>query len=302
MLKRLFPEEKATIVLFIAAIAMNVHFGVPLIGNSREYVTFLFGLVLPAFAIMILVGYLVYRYVSGQNSHGIDLTLLLRVIATVFVGFIAFSRMKSLIPLVNGHLYDDIFSKIDIWLFLGHSPTLALLNIKATWFIKATYFAYTGFYALFPLVFMFAFVVRDTVLVRRLVAGMLAVNVIGLLLYYLLPSMGPLFTSPELFAHIPNKWAKVLMDGFIAVKADPSTFLASPHMGIAAFPSLHAAQFTFFGWMSARRFKWTAYFIIPWGVLLYIATVYMGWHYVIDLVAGAGIAMVAVGIVKRIRG
>ena len=84
--------------------------------------------------------------------------------------------------------------------------------------------------------------------------------------------------------------------------SDRVAFLADPGNGtpqaIAAFASLHVAM-SFTALIAVylldlgRRWK---QFLWGWVVLTFIATVYLGWHYVVDDVAGLLMAVVAVGL------
>jgi membrane-associated phospholipid phosphatase len=181
---------------------------------------------------------------------------------------------------------------MDKFLFLGHSPTLSLLNIKSPVFMRLMYFSYASFYAAFPVSFAAAFLSRNTGEMRRLVLGIMLIYFFGLALFYLFPSVGPVFYTPELFADIPNKWQKVLWGGHLAIQANRETFAAAPFLGVAAMPSLHGAHALFLVMIARRYHRKLFLAYLPWITLLYISTVYMGWHYVVDLVAGALISIV----------
>lgn len=60
-----------------------------------------------------------------------------------------------------------------------------------------------------------------------------------------------------------------------------------------AFPSLHCAvSFVsmFFGW---RYLRWMFWVMVPMVIMLVVSTIYLRHHYVIDLIAGLGLAFVA---------
>lgn len=288
--KWLLVEEKITLAFFAAAFLTCTFFGVDYFRNLGEYLLFFFGMLIPVFLGLTLVRWLTFKTrnpFTHENVMGV-----IRVAIALFMGFYAFSHMKVLIPLINSANYDELFARMDKFLFLGRSPTLLLLNINSPIFMKLMYFSYASFYAAFPVSFAVAFLSRNIGEMRRLVLGIMVIYFFGLAIFYIFPSVGPLFYTPELFADIPNKWQKVLWDGHLAIQANRETFTAAPFLGVAALPSLHGAHALFLVLVAHRYHKKLFYAYLPWIILLYISTIYMGWHYVVDLIAGALIAIV----------
>jgi membrane-associated phospholipid phosphatase len=69
----------------------------------------------------------------------------------------------------------------------------------------------------------------------------------------------------------------------------------------AAFPSLHAAYAMVFGYFMIRLDKRLAAVAIPIVVGILFSTVYLGQHYVIDLVGGAGYVIASCLIAERVQ-
>ncbi len=287
--RKFFVEEKVTIAFTAMSFLTCALFGVDYFRNVGEYLFFFFGMLISTFLGITLLGWMVFKTQNPFTRENV--MAVIRVTIALFLGFYAFSHMKVLIPLVNSANYDDLLSRVDTFLFFGHSPTLLLLNIKSVLFAKLMYLSYASFYAAFPISFAAAFLSRNTTEMRRLVLGIMLIYFFGLALFYLFPSLGPLFYTPELFADIPNKWQKVLWDGHLAVQANRESFAASPFFGVAALPSLHGAHALFLVMIAHKYHKKLFYAYLPWITLLYISTIYMGWHYVVDLMAGALIAI-----------
>ncbi len=205
-----------------------------------------------------------------------------------------------LIRLIHTANFDPLFFELDRLLFFGFSPTRVLLEIKAWWISEIMFFSYASFYVAFCLMIALAFLKKNLEMLRRLVLGILVIYIIGMALYYLFPSVGPLFTSPNLYAHTSNKYQGILWGGHLAIQANPATFQAGPYLGVAAFPSLHGAHFLFLMLMAYRYTRPLTWVYVPWIVLLYLSTIYLGWHYVVDLVAGAAMALVTFWAVQRL--
>lgn len=295
--RKFFAEEKTTLAFLAVSFLACALFGVDYFKNADEYLFFFFGMLISTFLGVTLLGWMVFK---TQNPFTRENTLTIaRMIIALFLGFYAFSHMKVLIPLVNSANYDDLFSQMDKFLFFGHSPTLLLLNIKSAFFAKLMSLSYASFYAAFPVSFAAAFLSRNTIEMRRLVLGIILICLFGLTIFYLFPSLGPLFYTPELFAEIPNKWQKILWDGHLAIQANRSNFTASPFLGIAALPSLHGAHALFLVLIAHKYHRKLFYAYLPWITLLYISTVYLGWHYVVDLMVGAVIAFICLKMTLR---
>jgi CDP-diacylglycerol--glycerol-3-phosphate 3-phosphatidyltransferase len=124
--------------------------------------------------------------------------------------------------------------------------------------------------------------------------------VLGTVSYYLLPAMGPVFVAPELFADLSPTSSSALQGALwnerlhVLYHAGPVEAVYS----IAAFASLHVSV-TLTAAMVAHLLS--APRVLRYGLWLYcfitsIATIYLGWHYIVDDLAGVVIAFLSVGI------
>jgi membrane-associated phospholipid phosphatase len=128
---------------------------------------------------------------------------------------------------------------------------------------------------------------------------------LGAASYFMLPSLGPIYADPVAFARLPfsevTRLQGVLLDQRIDFLRDPA---AATPQSIAAFASLHismsltavlAAHLLGLG----RRLKiglWV------WFVVTTLATVYLGWHYVLDDVGGVVLAVMALALARALCG
>ena len=121
--------------------------------------------------------------------------------------------------------------------------------------------------------------------------SVLSINwVIGALSYFVLPSMGPAFTEPWLFSGLPDTGTAMLQHSLLEERR---TFVIDPVgsgelQSIAAFASLHIS-IVFAGALMAHLLR--APRAIRVGMWVYLAltfpaTIYFGWHYVVDDLAG----------------
>jgi hypothetical protein len=121
---------------------------------------------------------------------------------------------------------------------------------------------------------------------------------LGTASYYVLPSMGPVYAEPGVFSGLPETgtWdlQMSLLESRSLVITDPEA--TDRVQSIAAFASLHVsivltaaliAQLVLSS-VAVRAALWTFFGLTA------IATIYFGWHYIVDDVAGVAIAVTSV--------
>lgn len=196
---------------------------------------------------------------------------------------------------------DARLARVDRWLLGGHTPAALLHDVLGThvaaWVLVVVY---ESFGTLVPLV-----VVAAVVLPRRrrdataFVAALVWVWILGVGCYYLLPSLGPFHQSPQDFATLPHTIVTETQARYLHQRAD---FLAHPRVSgsfaqIGAFASLHVGVSTVVLLVCAvQRRRVLVRLLLPYVALTVVATVYLGWHFLVDDVAGLAIAALAVGL------
>ncbi|WP_419814997.1 phosphatase PAP2 family protein [Glacieibacterium sp.] len=80
----------------------------------------------------------------------------------------------------------------------------------------------------------------------------------------------------------------------------PMTFEISHSQGIVTFPSFHAALCLIFSW-SFRRMRFFGGAAIGLNLMMLISTPTKGGHYLVDVIAGLVLALVAILVVRRCR-
>ena len=137
-------------------------------------------------------------------------------------------------------------------------------------------------------------------------AAALSINwVLGAATYFLLPALGPIYAFPPWFADLPHTEATRLQQMLLD---DRTGFLADPTNGtpqaIAAFASLHIAM-SFTALLAVYLLdlgRWLKIALWAWLVVTLIATVYLGWHYVVDDIAGMAIGAVSLLLARLLTG
>ena len=218
-----------------------------------------------------------------------------------YLAYVGFRNLKSYVPFVRPHSMDDDLLRLDRWLTFGHDPATVLHDVLGTGLaahlMSLTYVAWIVFVTLSLLVALFWTSNIDT---ACWYVSAVAVNwVLGVAVYYLVPSTGPIYARPELFADLPETISTHLAQDWLADRTDmlADPFATDALQTIAAFASLHVSVMVT-AWLIARMIKLRPV-VIRGGLGLFLclnvlATVYLGWHYLIDVFGGIAIGVTAV--------
>jgi len=199
-----------------------------------------------------------------------------------------FQHMRTAIPQVHPERLDPALLAIDRWL-LGETPALALEPWVRPWLTDLMSFCYFLFlpYLGFSLIYYF---VAPLALAQRFWAGLFTLYGIGFLGYSLVPAAGP-------WVHMAGEFAVPLTGGWMTELN--ARVIGAGSNGVDVFPSLHCAVSTYllvFDWRH-RRWRFAAY-VLPC-IGLWVSTVYLRYHYFIDLVAGFALAAAALAVSRR---
>ncbi len=231
--------------------------------------------------------------------------LVLVGLASFYATYVSYRNLKGALPFARDVLHDDALLDLDRAMFFGNDPGPALQALLGTG-VSAVVLsaAYLLFLAFVPLSLGAALVWARGAWTGAFYVTALSLNwLMGAASYYLLPSLGPVFAKPELFVDLPETGVSALqrslLETRVEVLADPA--VAGAIQGIAGFASLHVS-IVLTGALVARRLglhrairaaMWVFF------VLTVVATVYFGWHYLVDDVAGIAMGFAAVAIAWR---
>lgn len=200
---------------------------------------------------------------------------------------LTFQAMAGAIPAVRTRRYDDDLLNIDLAVF-GGSPNVWAEQFAAPWLIELLSLCYLFFMPL-----LFANLVRyffwEKALLGPFYRGLFTVYGIGFLGYLIVPAAGPYLSHPELFT-LP------LEGGLIARVTHTMVILGSNKVDV--FPSLHCAVSAYilcFSYRHHRReFRWL---LLP-VVGLWISTIYLRYHYFVDVLFGFALAAFALALTR----
>ncbi|GEO90599.1 hypothetical protein AFL01nite_29260 [Aeromicrobium flavum] len=221
---------------------------------------------------------------------------------TFYICYVSYRNIKGFLPVLReGVNFDTMLSRWDYWLMFGHHPADLLHDLLGT-SISAQVLAtvYVSYLMLIPITLGAFLVLNRDYTLGAWYATSLSLNwVLGAASYYIFPSLGPTYSNATLFDELPTTGVTQLQESLFVNAAqnyeDPT---AAPIWGIAAFASLHVSvTFTavlFFQRTDQPRFVQVAAWV--YFVLTVIATIYFGWHFIADDVAGAFIGWISVAL------
>jgi membrane-associated phospholipid phosphatase len=187
----------------------------------------------------------------------------------------------------------------DRWLFLGHSPAVvlhALLGQHLAAFVLVA--VYESFSWLVSISFVAALVLQPRVRDGYVfIASAIWIWILGVASYYAIPSLGPFESAPQQFTGLPHTIVQDTQARYLAQRAH---LLAHPHAHdafaqVSAFASLHVGVTTVLLLMARHyRLPRLSQALTLYLALTLVATVYLGWHYVLDDLAGLLLGATAV--------
>ena len=217
--------------------------------------------------------------------------------------FLAWEAMRGYADNLGAPVHSDAVIAIERTISFGIVPTVELQRLfhradHANALDIATSLIYAAHFV-FPLAVAFLFWLRDRPLYYRFVATLMLMALAGFLFYLFVPVAPPRFAGrygEDL--HVADVIADTLHNLGLRTGADWIYGNLNPNDN-AAFPSLHAA-FPLLALLFIReRSRLGSWFVAAWTLCVWFSIVYLGHHYVVDVIGGAALALLAYWIVIR---
>ena len=217
---------------------------------------------------------------------------------TVFIVSLlsSFFQLREILPAVSPWSDDAAIYAFDLRVF-GFEPSVVfdryVTPATTEWF---AFFYFLYFLILCVHVLPIVYVNRDPVLLGRFAIGTLLMFLTAHVVYMIVPGYGPYWYLKDTFAH-------ELQGGTFWHLVRETVDAGGAQKDI--FPSLHTAAPTFFAIFSFRHrklvpFKYTWPLVAFLATQIIIATMFLRWHYLIDIVAGLTLATSASLLGQRI--
>jgi membrane-associated phospholipid phosphatase len=208
----------------------------------------------------------------------------LRLVHALALCFVFFINLKNLIPLLNTALYDEQFIRWERYLCFGKlcaERAIDVLGVAATQVMSS---CYVFFFPYMGLLLMTMVLQRNSKLAAEFCLSFVLVWFIGVIIVYLVPTLGPCYAAPDLLPPLPESETtdlrQMLWQFKVLVEQQPD----NKHLAylIAGFPSLHLAV-PVLGSLYLRRIHWVLS-SLSWlfCLLTVVTTLYFGWHYLLD--------------------
>jgi membrane-associated phospholipid phosphatase len=199
-------------------------------------------------------------------------------------------------PIHHGRDYDSLLIAIDYALFKVH-PTQWLAQFANPFLTEVLQIAYSLFYVLFIVTGVELYRKQDLSQFRYYRFTVVYGFFLSYIGYFFLPAIGPRFTlhdfskiNIELPGLIFTPYLRWFVNIFESIRSGVSNNIAQACAQRDVFPSGHA-MLTLITMILACKFKLRCrYGILVTGILLIFATVYLRYHYFIDIVAGVLLA------------
>ncbi len=204
--------------------------------------------------------------------------------------FMSFKEIYFMIKPIAGADCDQQLIAIDMFIF-GVNPTQYLHQYANPILTEVLQIAYASFFIM-PLVLLLELQISKKIIRFRFLAFSLVLGfILSYIGYFLFPAIGPRFTL-HVFemtnTELPGLWLTNYLREII--NAGESIPIGTPNpievVQRDVFPSGHT-QMTLITMYLAYKFQTkTRFYVYPIGTLLIFATVYLRYHYVIDLIGG----------------
>ncbi|MCG8153830.1 phosphatase PAP2 family protein, partial [Pimelobacter simplex] len=218
-----------------------------------------------------------------------------------YLCYAAFRNVKSMAPFVHERNFDSQLADLDKFLFAGHDPAATL----HAWFgtgLAAHFFSsvYIVWIALVPVSIAIALVwTRQTRAGEWYVTAVAVDWALGAVLYVLVPTVGPIYSDRGTFAGLPETYVTRLANSMWDDRvATINSHGESGLQTIAAFASLHVGIMMTICLIVqlVKLARWVRITAWTFFGLTVLATVYLGWHFFVDVIAGAALGAFAVWI------
>jgi membrane-associated phospholipid phosphatase len=195
---------------------------------------------------------------------------------------VVFFHMKTDIPKIHPQQMDAVLQHVDQFA-IGTNLSVRLQPLVHPALTEFFSFCYILFfpYLIFSMTYYFC---GDAAMLKNFVIGLFTIYGIGFLGYSLLPAAGPYLSMAAQFTKP--------LDGWWITKWNAAIVAAGSNK-VDVFPSLHCAISSFLLFFDRRHRPWRFKLYLVPAVGLWLSTIYLRYHYFIDVACGFALAALA---------
>lgn len=235
-------------------------------------------------AVMILNGSVLAWCARRESELRWRVRLLFYPVAMNLVYF----TLTTAVPKVHPALEDAVLRRADHWL-IGTDPSLYLQRWIHPVVTESLSFCY-----LWYLFYLFSSQIEYWLgrfeVLRRYYTGLFSIYAIGYLGYSMLPALGP-------YLAMADQYSAPLQGGLFTDLTSKIVLAASNRVDV--FPSLHVANSVYMLLFDYRENRWRFWLYLVPCIGLVLATVYLHYHYAIDVLCGLALSLVMLWLVRR---
>ncbi len=231
-----------------------------------------------------------------------------RGLLLLFANLAVYSNIKVRIPALNPEIGDALYQAWDSAIF-GDAFAPWLEHYTQNNEFVRTFLANTynhGYVWMIALLWI-GYLRRDIMALRWVFGATCLTYITAILVTVGYPSMGPFFMEPERFAWVnesrvggAQRFIKKVYTENLPMLQAGLPVKGRPFAGIAAFPSLHVGHMVVMGYIAIRLLPLYALVMLVVTSITFLATIAFGWHYAVDALAGAIIAVICAEFVYQI--
>jgi hypothetical protein len=218
-----------------------------------------------------------------------------------YVTYVSYRNLKNYLPRFYETMQDPLLHRLDRWLLFGHEPATVLHAVFGeSWAAHFFAFIYLLYLPLAPLSLVIWLVWSRNISFGYWYATANCLTwTLGTISYYMIPTMGPNFWYPWLYKDLDVTGVTDLQDSLWNGRQDvrfPLNPFSDSIQSVAGFASLHVALTLVIAMVAHYTVR---HAVIRWAAWVFfgltvISTLYFGWHYIADDIAGVVIAVLAV--------
>ncbi len=217
----------------------------------------------------------------------------------VILCLLVYENMHDAVRLIRPDTLDAPLATADAWLFGGVQPTIWLQRWTTRGLVDLMAVAYSSYFFTPTILGMVLYAGGRRREFRELMLVLITTFYLGFLGYILVPAVGPIhwlrdaYTAPPVLQGYVYDAAEALMNEFRSINRD-------------CFPSLHTAVGTItlvYAWRTrhlTRPGPLLAAVYLPLTLALWFSTVYLRYHWVVDVLAGWALAATTIALAPKL--
>ncbi|MDP2300846.1 MAG: phosphatase PAP2 family protein [Ignavibacteria bacterium] len=203
---------------------------------------------------------------------------------------LTFKEIYLMIKPIRQIDYDYLLIKMDRMIF-GFDPTVELMKIATPLLTELLQIIYATFYFLPMILAISLYYKKKNVEVDFVIFSTVYGFLFSYIGYLLVPAIGPRFHLHDFFVtntELPGLFLTNFLREIVNTGESIPTGTLNPMEVVQrdVFPSGHTMMTVIIMYLSIKLKSKTKYFLIPVGTLLIFSTVYLRYHYAVDVIAG----------------